>query len=161
MRVRLFLLALLAACGDDEPKDPGPPPVPAKPPAPPSGIPDRVTYDQILIAFHGSYPRAEATRTRAEAEGLAYALLARLRAGESFHALKEEYTDDRSESGRPQGPYHTVKDGLRREGMEVPRSHLYPGPGELIYGLKPGDFGIVDCDPKRCPIGWLIILRLQ
>jgi hypothetical protein len=161
VRLRPLLLALLVACdGEEPPPEPAPPPQPERA-QPQQGIPDRVTYDQILIAFHGSYARVRTARTRQEAEGLAYAVLARLRAGERFEALKEEYTDDRSETGRPLGPYYTARDGLYRKGAEVPRSHLYPGPGELVYELQPGEIGIVDFDPKRCPIGWLIVQRLR
>jgi hypothetical protein len=159
MRGLCVLLALAAACGGGKPAPPAPP---RAPPPPVSGLPDRVTYDQILIAFKGSYERAETMRTREEARALAHSVLDRVQAGFDFHALKGEFSDDRNpQYGTALGPYETAKDGLPREGMEMPMSHLHKGLAEVVYRLKVGEIGIVDFDEERFPIGWLVVKRLK
>ena len=159
MRRLCVFVALAAACGDGEPAAPA---RPAPPPAPLSALPDRVTYDQILVAFKGSYGKAETDRTQEEARALAYNVLGRAQAGIDFDALKREFSDDRNqEYGTALGPYDTAKDGLPREGMEIPMSHLHKGLAEVVYRLKVGEIGIVDFDAKRFPIGWLVVKRLK
>jgi hypothetical protein len=56
--------------------------------------PDRVTVQHILIAFKGSIPKEDVTRTRPEAELLAKEVFERAKKGEDFDALVKEYTDD-------------------------------------------------------------------
>lgn len=159
MRRVCAVLALAAACGDRKPAAPASPP--AKPP-PLSALPDRVKYDQILVAFKGSYERTESGRTPEEARALAYSILDRTQAGFDFDALKQEYSDDRNpESLTALGPYFTAKDGLPREGKEIPLSNLHKGLAEVVYRLKVGEIGIVDFDERRFPIGWLVVKRLK
>lgn len=161
MRRLCVLLALAAACGDGEPAAPALPPA-KQPTAAVSGLPDRVKYDQILIAFKGSYEKTESVRTREEARALAYSILDRVRTGVDFDALKDEFSDDRNpQYGTALGPYDTAKDGLPREGMEIPMSHLHKGLAEVVYRLRVGEVGIVDFDENRFPIGWLVVKRLQ
>lgn len=160
MRARCLMLALAAACGDGEPEA-SPEAAKTAPPAS-SGLPDRVKYDQILIAFRGSYEKVESGRTREEARTLAHSILSRAQSGIDFDVLKQEYSDDRNaESGVALGPYDTVKDGLRRQGPEIPLSHLFRGLAEVVYRLKVGETGIVEFDETRFPIGWLVVKRLE
>ncbi len=163
MRCPCLVLALAVACGDGKPAAPATPEAPPKPPpAPLSALPDRVTYDQILVAFKGSYERTETERTREEARALAYSILDRVEAGVDFEALKREFSDDRNpEYGTALGPYDTAKDGLPRTGMEIPLSNLHKGLAEVVYRLKVGEIGIVDFDEKRFPIGWMVVKRLK
>ena len=119
-------------------------------------------YDQILIAFKGSYEKAETVRTREEARSLAYSILERVQSGVDFVALKDEFSDDRNlQHGTALGPYDTAKDGLPREGMEIPMGNLHKGLAEVVYRLKVGEVGIVDFDERRFPIGWLVVKRLK
>ncbi len=161
MRARYLVLALAAACGDGGSEAPPPEPPKTAPRVSP-GLPDRVTYDQILIVFKGSYERMESGRTREEARTLAYSILERVQSGVDFETLKQEFSDDRNvRSGVALGPYESVKDGLRREGGEIPLGNLHKGLAELVYRLKVGEIGIVDFDEVRFPIGWMVAKRLK
>lgn len=167
--VRRLGLALLlaAACGNEETP---PPPEPKR--APParepvaSGLPDRVTYEQILVVFEGSYVRegrvkVETRRTREEARALAKSLLERAQAGVDFEALKQEWSDDRDHSGIALGPYTTVKDGLRRDPTEIPLSNLGRPMAEVVYRLEVGDVGLVEYDERSSSDGWLVVKRVK
>jgi hypothetical protein len=158
MRRLACALLLAAACGDGEPVSPPP----AKPPeeAPSAGA-DRMKYDQILVAFRGSYAKSGTGRSREEARALAYGILERVRAGFDFEALKGEYSDDRSKAGVALGPYETVRDGLPPRGTEIPRSKLYQGIGDVVFRLEVGEVGIADFHESRCPIGWIVLKRVE
>jgi hypothetical protein len=161
MRRTCVLLVLAAACGDGKPAPPVAPPISSSE-KPLSALPDRVQYDQILIAFRGSYERTETTRTRDEARAVAYSILDRVRTGFDFEVLKQEFSDDRNpEYGIALGPYDTAKDGLPREGKEIPLSNLHKGLAEVVYRLKVGEVSIVDFDERRFPIGWMVVKRLK
>jgi hypothetical protein len=56
--------------------------------------PERVTVQHILIAFKGSIPNENVTRTEDEAKILAKEIFKRAKKGEDFDALVKEYTDD-------------------------------------------------------------------
>lgn len=172
----LSVAVLLAACGDA-----GPPQQPGKgaQPQPPQdggpgggAIPDHVVYDQILIAFKGSYRvtdprtkqveiRSDTDRPREVAQELAARVLDLARSGGDFKALKTEYTDDRTSDGAPSGLVHAARDGVPKEAYEIYRGTLYPGPAAAIFGLKVGEVAMVEHDPKRCPHGWLIVKRVK
>ena len=159
MRRAWVLFVFLAGCGEGKPPQP-PEKQPEKPSA--SKLPDRVVYDQILVVFKGSYARTESERTPEQARALAYNLLDRVRAGVDFDALKREFSDDRNpETGTALGPYKSVKSNLRREGDEMPMGNLHKGLAEVVYGLEVGGVGIVDFDPARFPIGWMLVKRLK
>jgi hypothetical protein len=167
--VRRLSLALLlaAACAKEEPPPRPEPPPPDPKPVAASGLPDRVTYEQILVVFEGSYVRdgrvkVETRRTREEAGALARSLLERAQAGVDFDALKEEWSDDRDAStGLALGPYTTVKDGLRREPAEIPLSRLSKAMADVVYRLKVGEVGLVEYDERRSSDGWLVVKRIR
>lgn len=164
MIVRLAPLLLLFACGNQPPPGgPGKTP-PEKPPEKASnGSPKRVTYEQILIAFNGSYKRVKSFRSKDDARRLAYRLLDRIRSGGDFEALKQEYSDDRDPiSGVALGPYVTVNFGVRRRrNEEIPRENYCPVLGHIIFRLEVDEVAMADWHAKDCPNGWLIIKRLQ
>jgi hypothetical protein len=155
--VRRLALAvvLLAACGREGAV---PPPPPAKEPAKASGLPDRVPFDQILIAFEGSFPRSDIHRPKEDARRLAESICDRARSGVEFGALKQEYTDERSH-GVALGPYVAVKPGI----TPAPPDEMLPFPGlwDVLCRLKPGEVGLAEYDPRRCPTGWFIVKRLE
>lgn len=168
----LAVLLAVAACGDgDRPAPPKTTPAPA--PAPQkTGIPDRVAYDQILIAFQGSYRiagsapgetvlKSDTNRTREAALALAHEVYESARSGTDFEALKREYSDARGPSGEPDGPLKVVRDGLGRAPDEILRSTLCEGASATVFRLAVGEIGIVEHDKKLCPHGWLIIRRLR
>ena len=164
MRRSCLALVLLAACGGDAPK---PPPAPPKPDKPRTSLPDRVKYEQILIAFQGSYVKdgkalAETGRTKEEARALARSLLERAQAGVDFAVLKQEFSDDRDpRTLLARGPYESVRDGVRRQGYEIPLSNLHRGLAEVVYRLKVGEFGLVEHDERLFPDGWLVVERIE
>lgn len=156
-------LALVAACGNEPP----PPTAKPKPDKPKTTLPDRLKYDQILIAFQGSYVKdgkavVETGRTKEEARALARSLLERAQAGVSFAVLKQEFSDDRDpKTLLARGPYESVRDGVRRQGYEIPLSNLHRGLAEVVYKLKVGEFGIVEHDPRLFPDGWMVVQRIE
>lgn len=167
---RLFIALVLAAgCGDGE-DAPQVPPAEAKPgpkPKPRTTLPDRVKYEQILVAFKGSYVQdgkvvVDTERSKEEARALARSLLDRARSGFDFAALKQEFSDDRDpRSLLARGPYESVRDGVRREGYEIPLRNLHPGLADVVYRLKVGEFGLVEHDERLCPDGWLVVHRVE
>jgi hypothetical protein len=135
-------------------------------------IPDHVVYDQILVAFKGSYqvknPRtgrvevlSDTDRPREDARERAEMVFDLARSGADFKALKEEYTDARDKDGTPCGLIHAARDGVRKDTNEIYRSTLYPGPAAVIFRLGVDEVGLVEHDPQRCPDGWLIVKRLK
>ncbi len=182
-RVRPTVLSvaiLLAACGDKRPAEQPetePQTAPDRKPLPDEGsgdgaVPDHIVYDQILIAFKGSYqvtdPRtkrveilSDTDRPRDAAKDLAARVFDLARSGADFPALKREYTDARTGDGEPSGLVHAARDGVRKETHEIYRGTLYPGPAAVIFNLKVGEVGLIEHDPKRCPDGWLIVKRVK
>jgi len=187
----LSLPFLVAACGDREPAhvpEPAPaadkqaeqPEQPEKetPDAPPAeepaaeAVPRHIVYDQILIAFKGSY-RVKNPRTQREeilsdtdrpeeaAKELAAKVFDLARSGGDFAALKDAYTDARGKEGEPSGLIHAALDGVRKDTREIYRSTLYPGPAAVVFKLRKDEVGIIEHDPKSCPDGWLIVKRVQ
>jgi len=179
------VLLLLAACGDRPPApepaapasgdakpEPAPKPKPSEEPAEEAGAPKHIVYDQILIAFKGSYrvtnPRthkeeilSDTARPQEAAEELAARVLALAQSGGDFGALKDAYTDARGKDGSPSGLIHAALDGVPKETHEIYRSTLYPGPASVVFDLKKDEIRMVGYDPKRCPDGWLIIKRVK
>jgi len=159
LRAPFLLLLLAAGCADGggEPPAPPPPPEHAGPERP-----QRVTWDQILVAFEGSYPRVETYRSQEEAKTLAYSILDRLRSGVAWDLLKREYSDDRQpQTGIVLGPYVMVEAKRPERPGDVPRNNYPQAFGDLVFGMKPGEVGIVDYDPKHCPLGWHILKVLH
>jgi hypothetical protein len=171
LRALLPAVVLLAACGNGEkptkaepPANPAPTKPGAKPDAPvpeEKGAPEHVVYDQILIAFKGSYDRADIDRPQETAKELAERVLDLAQSGGDFDALKEEYTDDRDKEGRPLGLIYAARDDVQRESYEIYRKTLFQAPRELIFKLKVGAIGYVAYDPRLCPDGFLIIKRVK
>ncbi|HEX5137280.1 MAG TPA: hypothetical protein VFY93_09925 [Planctomycetota bacterium] len=177
----LSVLVLLAACGGREP--PRPPSTvaaeEAKPETPPedepeeeTGPPTHIVYDQILIAFKGSYrvknPRthqeeilSDTDRPQEAAKVLAAKVLDLARSGGDFEALKDAYSDARIKDGSASGEIHAALDGVPKDTREIYRSTLYPGPASVVFNLKKDEISMIEYDPKRCPDGWLIVKRVK
>jgi len=164
MRRMWVALLLAAACGDRDPATKTAAPRQAQPKPEDkeeAGIPDHVVYDQVLIAFKGSYKDADTDRPREAARALAERVFELARSGSDFTALKQEYTDWRRKDGEPYPPIQAARDGVRKGDYEIYRSTLYPGTAFVIFRLKVGEVGLVEQDPKTCPDGWFVIKRLQ
>jgi len=158
--VCLLPLALLSCDGDA----PSPQPEPERParPGPEPDAPERVVFEQIVVAFKGSYKDAT-FRSRGEARELAYSVLDRIESGVDFEALKQEYSDDRSQkTGLALGPYYARNHGAKPERLdEVERGKLYPALQHQLFRLDVGEVAIVDYDEKGLATGWHVIKRIK
>jgi hypothetical protein len=122
----------------------------------PTGEPEHIQVQHILISFTGKVPGKDITRTEAEAKELAYKLLERINNGEDFDALVKEFTND----AHP-GIYGMSNRGVEPVGGESPRTGMVPAFGNVGFTLKVGEVGIADYDPKTSPYGWHIVKRLK
>jgi hypothetical protein len=103
--------------------------------------PDRVTVQHILIAFKGSIPKEDVTRTRPEAELLAKEVFERAKKGEDFDALVKEYTDD--------------------EYPGIYKMSKVKAFGDASFKLEVNDIGLAEYDPETSKYGWHIIKRIE
>lgn len=125
---------------------------------PSPSAPERVTVQHVLIAFKGSIPKPEITRSQAEAEKLAKEIYDRARKGEDFDALVRQYTDDQHP-----GIYRLCNFGVTPapDGKEYPRERMVKGFGDTCFSLEIGAAGLAVYHPQDCKYGWHIIKRLQ
>lgn len=153
-------LALLAACGKSDPV----PPMPAttgggggggRDGTLSNGEPKVITVEHVLIAFKDTGTKA--TRTKAEAQNLAYEILNRAKGGEDFTKLRKEFSDD-SPTG---GVYSLVNNGVAKEGDEYERTGMVPAFGDVGFRLKVGEIGVAEHDATKSPYGWHIIKRIK
>jgi len=119
--------------------------------------PDRITVQHILIAFQGSIPKPEVTRTREEAESLAREIYNRALSGEDFDSLVRQYTDD----VHP-GIYKMANtDVVPLTGEEeYSRSQMVKAFGDVGFSLPVDGIGLAVYDPETSKYGWHIIKRL-
>ncbi len=135
----LILVTLLFACGHK------------------SG-PDHVTVQHILIAFDGSIPKPEVTRSQTEAMALARELYKHAKAGENFDQLVKEYSDD----SYP-GIYKMANQGVTvdKSKDEYPRSNMVKVFGDVSFNLPVNGISVANYDKKTSPYGWHIIKRIE
>ena len=157
----LVLLVPLVACRDEPGRGTTDERTPSARPA--TGVPERVTYDHILIAFKGSYERVQSFRSKEEARRLARSILERVRSGGNFLALKDEYSDDRDPgTGVARGPYVAVNNGVKRKRLdEIPRRNFHSVLRHLIFKLKVHEVSMADWHAEECPDGWHVIKRIE
>jgi len=125
-------------------------------PVKPEVEPQHVQVQHILIAFSGSIPGKNITRTKDEAKKLAYEILERARKGEDFDELVRAHTND-----SPPGIYGMAAIGVAPGPGEYRRDGMVPAFGNVGFAISPGNIGIADFDPQASPYGWHIIKRLQ
>ncbi len=120
--------------------------------------PQRVTVQHILIAFKGTLPEGNVTRTRQEAEALVKELMDRIKKGSDFDALVKGYTDDQHP-----GIYSMSNIGVTPDQSkpEYPRDRMVKGFGDVGFALKVGEVGVAVYDPQASKYGWHIIKRLK
>jgi len=131
-------------------------PQPGTMPVAPATEPQHVQVQHILIGFAGSVPGKPITRSKDEAKKLAYEILDKARAGESFDGLVKQYTDD-----SPPGIYGMSAIGVPPGPGEFPRDGMVAAFGNVGFAISPGNVGIADWDPATSPYGWHIIKRLK
>lgn len=122
----------------------------------PTGEPEHIQVQHLLISFTGKVPGKDITRTEAEAKELAYKLLEEINKGADFDALVKQHTND----AYP-GIYGMSNRGVQPAGGEYPRTGMVPAFGDIGFKLKVGEVGIADYDAKTSPYGWHIIKRLK
>ena len=131
-------------------------PQPGTMPIAPATEPQHVQVQHILIGFSGSVPGKPITRTKDEAKTLAYQILDRARAGESFDDLVKQYTDD-----SPPGIYGMSAIGVPPAAGEFPRDGMVAAFGNVGFAISPGNISVAEFDPQTSPFGWHIIKRLK
>jgi len=120
--------------------------------------PQRITVQHILIAFKGTLPEGNVTRTQKEAEALVKELMERINKGEDFDALVKSFTDDQHPGIYSISNFGVVPD---QSVAEYPRNRMVKGFGDVGFSLKVGEVGLAVYDPKTSPYGWHIIKRLK
>lgn len=120
--------------------------------------PERIEVQHILIAFQGSIPGKNISRTPGEAEALAQEIFEKAKKGEDFDALVKQYTDDAFP-----GRYKMTNFGIPNDAgkQEYERRHMVPAFGEVGFKLKVGGVGLAKHDATTSPYGWHVIKRLQ
>jgi hypothetical protein len=148
----ISLVVVLAGCGAKEQTTGGTAGTPEKP------EPPRVTVQHILIAFEGTVPGKNITRTKEEAQALAEELFKRAQKGEDFDALVKQYSDD----AHP-GIYGVVNHGQEAnpEMQIYARETMVPAFGDVAFSLEPEDIGLAPYDEEKSKYGWHIIKRLR
>ncbi|UCH84586.1 MAG: peptidylprolyl isomerase [Candidatus Latescibacterota bacterium] len=155
----LSALVLLAGCGSsDEKADKSEDTATNEPVAEQRVEPDFVTVQHILIAFEGTLPNKDVTRTRDEAAKLAEELLEKAKSGADFDALVKEYTDDQHP-----GIYTMANLGVQANpAQEVyPRARMVKSFGDVGFSLEVGEVGVAVFDPAASKYGWHIIKRVE
>ena len=118
--------------------------------------PEHIEVQHILIGFTGSVPGKRITRTKEEALTLAYDLLSKAQAGESFDALVKEHTDD-----SPPGIYGMSNRGVAPGPREYAREGMVGAFGDVGFKLNVGGYGVADHDPETSPYGYHVIKRVR
>ena len=130
---------------------------PAKPEAEVDMPPQHIKVQHILIGFRGSVRGKKITRSKAEAETLAYEVLKLAQKEDAdFGKLVEEYTDD----AYP-GIYAMANYGVAPEGGEFRRQGMVAAFGDVGFPLDVGGVGIANYARQKSPYGWHIITRLE
>ena len=116
--------------------------------------PDHIQVAHILISFAGA--GTDASRSKADAEKLAYEVLARARKGEDFNKLIKDLSDDEGE-----GVYGMANNKVSPVGEEHQRNRMVAAFGDVGFKLEVGSIGMSVYDPQKSPYGWHIIKRLK
>lgn len=148
----LSLVLVFAGCGAKEQTVSETPGTPERP------EPERVTVQHILVAFAGTVPGKDITRSQEDARALAEELLERAKGGEDFDALVKQYTDD----SHP-GIYAVVnRGGEANPEMQIfARETMVPSFGDVVFSLEAGEIGLAPYDKNKSKYGWHIIKRLR
>lgn len=118
--------------------------------------PDFVKVQHILIAFEGTLPGKAVSRSKDEAQKLAYELLERARKGEDFGELVKKFTDDSAP-----GIYGMANKNVRPKVGYYPRTQMVAAFGDTGFPLGLNEIGIADFDKVKSPFGWHIVKRVE
>ncbi|HZE95759.1 MAG TPA: peptidylprolyl isomerase [Planctomycetota bacterium] len=155
-------LSLLSACGKQEALPPALTSAPggsgasgARPEKLSNGEPSVITLKHVLIAFAGAKDSSQ-TRTRAEAEKLAFDVVNRAKGGEDFDKMMKDYSNDPGD-----GTYTLVNAGIQEAQGESRRDQMVPAFGNVGFRIGVGEVGLADYDPKSSPYGLHVIKRVK
>lgn len=123
--------------------------------------PQVVLVDHILIGVEG-HPRMKTGDPLEVARGKAYDIVAKLKAGGDWDALKKAHTDDGPPSRPPGGPYVLSNTSVQQQirGV-VPRARMVKGFGDKAFALEVGEVGVADYDKEDSPFGFHVMKRLD
>lgn len=120
--------------------------------------PEHVTVQHVLIAFKGSIPKEEVTRTKEQAETLAQQIFTRAKQGEDFDALVKNYTDDTYPGIYSMSNVNIPPD---EDKAEFSRTRMVKTFGDVSFSLSKGEVGLAEYDPVESKYGWHIIKRIE
>lgn len=156
--VCIALLALAACNKTEATPTPGTPPAGgSRPEKMPNGEPAVITVKHVLIAFKDTGTKA--TRSKEEAQKLAYEVLNRAKAGEDFDKLMKELSDDSPDGGT----YTLVNEGLEANeaAKEYSRHGMVPAFGDVGFHIDVNEIAVAEHDAKTSPYGWHVIKRVK
>ena len=120
--------------------------------------PEHVTVQHVLIAFKGSIPKEEVSRTKEQAETLAQEIFTRAKQGEDFDALVKNYTDDTYPGIYSMSNVNIPPD---EDTGEFSRTRMVKAFGDVSFSLSKGEVGLAEYDPIESKYGWHIIKRIE
>lgn len=120
--------------------------------------PDYITVQHILIAFEGSVPGKNITRTKEQAHDLAHTIFEQAKSSADFDAMVAEYTDD----SHP-GIYKMANFGVEADMANgvFPRDRMVAAFGDVGFPLDVGEIGLAEFDPVKSKYGWHVIKRVE
>ncbi len=155
----LPLLVLFATAGCDSKKD-GEAGAESAQSAKPAKLaePEYIAVQHILIAFEGSVPGKNITRSKESAQELAGKVYEMAKSGKDFDELVKEFTDD----AYP-GIYKMANFGVPPDMSQkiFPRDRMVPAFGDVGFPLELGGIGMAAYDPEKSQYGWHIIKRVE
>jgi len=120
--------------------------------------PEHVTVQHVLIAFKGSIPKQEVTRTKEQAKTLAQEIFTRARQREDFDGLVRDYTDDSYPGIYSMANVNITPD---EDKGEFSRTRMVKAFGDVSFDLSKGEVGLAEYDPVESKYGWHIIKRIK
>lgn len=120
--------------------------------------PEHLTVQHVLIAFKGSLPKEEVTRTKEQAETLAQDIYIRAKQGEDFDELVKTYTDDSYPGIYSMANANITPD---EDNGEFSRTRMVKAFGDVSFSLAVGEVGLAEYDPDESKYGWHIIKRIE
>jgi parvulin-like peptidyl-prolyl isomerase len=120
--------------------------------------PEYVTVQHILIAFEGSIPGKNVTRSKESARQLAQKVFEMAKSGKDFGELVKEFTDD----AYP-GVYEMANFGVAADMSQkiYPRDKMVAAFGDVGFPLGVGEIGLAEYDPQKSKYGWHVIKRVE
>ncbi len=130
---------------------------------PGSQQPEFITVQHLLVAFEGTIPEKDITRSRNEAEALARDLFERAQSGEDFDGLVREHTDDEHPGIYQMANFWSEPDMTPEAVADkvFPRALMVSAFGDTGFPLEVGEFGLAEYDPDTSKYGWHIIRRIK